>query len=250
MEVERPEWPPGTHYAYHILSLGFYESELIRRVDPQHRTIGQVFQKEIATPLGLDFYIRLPEDIPDDRLASMKIPGLVRSLVGLPPAMLPSLLNPWSHVFRSTMVNPGTLVALDKDRVYARELEVPAGGGVGTARALAAVYGEFATGGRRLGIRPETLAALSAPAVPPSAGSRDMSLKVDVAYSLGFMKSFAGMDFGHPSAFGMPGAGGSMGFANPELGLGYGYVMNRMGTGIDLDPRDVALRSALAVAIR
>ena len=69
MEAERPAWPPGQHYAYHILSLGFYESELIRRVDPKHRTLGQLFQDEIATPLGLDFYIRLPPEIPNDRFA-------------------------------------------------------------------------------------------------------------------------------------------------------------------------------------
>lgn len=249
MEAERPHWPPGTHYAYHIISLGFYEGELIRRVDPQHRTIGQVFHEDIATPLGLDFYIRLPEDIPDDRLARLKKPSLLRSLLGLPLAMLPSVLNPLSHVFRSTMVNPGTLIALDDDRVYARDLEVPAGGGVGTARALAGAYGAFSTSGGRLGLRPETLAALSAPAVPPSGGPRDMSLKVDVAYSLGFTKSIAGMEYGHPSAFGTPGAGGSMGYADPELRLGYGYVMNRMGAGIDPDPRDVALRQALATAI-
>jgi CubicO group peptidase (beta-lactamase class C family) len=76
-----------------------------------------------------------------------------------------------------------------------------------------------------------------------------MSLKGDVAYSLGFMKPFARWKFGHPSAFGTPGAGGSMAFADPEAGLGYGYVMNRMGTGVYPDPRDVALRTALTAAI-
>ena len=62
---QKPAWEPGTRQAYHALTLGFYEGELLRRVDPQHRSLGQFFQDEIASPLGLDFYIRLPESIPE-----------------------------------------------------------------------------------------------------------------------------------------------------------------------------------------
>ena len=58
---QRPEWAPGERQAYGMLSIGFYEGELLRRVDPLHRSLGQFFQDEIAAPLGLDFYIRLPE---------------------------------------------------------------------------------------------------------------------------------------------------------------------------------------------
>lgn len=246
MEAERPEWPPGQHYAYHIMSLGFYEGELIRRVDPQHRTLGQVLRADIADPLGAEFYIRLPPDIPDDRLAPIQTPGIIASISGLPLAMIPKVLNPRSHVFRSTMVNPGTMIAVDKDTVYARDLEVPSGGGVGTARALAQLYGEFATGGKRLGIRSDTLKALKAPAIPLKGGTKDMCLTTDISYSLGFMKPFFGLPIGSPSAFGTPGAGGSMAFADPEIELGYGYVMNRMGSGLEPDPRDVALRAAIA----
>src|SRR5687767_8903077 len=66
---ERPAWEPGRRQAYHAISLGFFESELLRRVDPRHRSLGRFFEDEIAKPLGLDFYIRLPESIPDARLA-------------------------------------------------------------------------------------------------------------------------------------------------------------------------------------
>src|SRR5262245_31541365 len=68
---QKPAWEPGTRQAYHAIALGFYQSELMRRVDPQHRTIGQFFQDEIAAPLGLDVYIRLPEAIPNSRLAAI-----------------------------------------------------------------------------------------------------------------------------------------------------------------------------------
>ena len=60
MARQHPAWPAGERQAYHAISLGFYEGEIIRRVDPRHRTLGEVFADEIAAPLGLDFYIRLP----------------------------------------------------------------------------------------------------------------------------------------------------------------------------------------------
>jgi CubicO group peptidase (beta-lactamase class C family) len=202
MENEPPEWPPGEHYAYHTLSLGFYEGELIRRVDPAGRSLGTVLAEDLTGPLGAEVHVRVPEDLPDDRLARLVMPGIVRQVLGMPIRMLPAMLNPRSHVFRASMVNPGTLVAMDPDRVVLREVEVPAGGGVATARGLARLYGEFATGGRRLGLRPETLDALSAPAIPPRGGSLDMCLKSPVSYSLGFMKPFPLYPFGSPSAFG------------------------------------------------
>jgi CubicO group peptidase (beta-lactamase class C family) len=130
-------------------------------------------------------------------------------------------------------------VPLDPVHVYARNLEVPAGGGVGTARALARAYGVFATGGRELGLRHSTLQALMAPAVPPARGFFDESLKYEWQLSLGFVKpSGGGMQFGSPSAFGMPGWGGALAYADPEIGAGYAYVTNRMGTA-GADPREI-----------
>src|SRR5262245_2638899 len=86
-------------------------------------------------------------------------------------------------------------------------------------------------GGRELGLRPETLALLAAPAVPPARGFYDECMRLDgVQFSLGFMKSTPSLPFGSASAFGSPGAGGALGFADPEAGIGYAYVMNRMGT--------------------
>src|SRR5262245_42646286 len=72
---QTPAWEPGTRQAYHAITLGFYESELLRRIDPRHRSLGQFFQDEIATPLGLDVYIRLPEEIPNSRLALIERPS-------------------------------------------------------------------------------------------------------------------------------------------------------------------------------
>jgi len=241
---QKPAWEPGTRQGYHAITLGFYEGELIRRIDPQHRSLGEFFQDEIASPLGLDFYIRLPESIPNARLATIEKANPLKAILRLPlPLMVPAV-NPHSNIYRALVVNPGSWVALDEERVYGRDLEVPSGGGVGTARAIAHAYSVFATGGRELRLRQETLQALMAPAVPPQHGFYDECLKGEIQFSLGFAKPCATWPFGHPGAFGSPGAGGSLGFADPSTGIGYAYVTNRMGV-IDGDPREVAVRNAI-----
>ena len=245
MARQKPAWPPGTRQAYHGLTLGFYEGELMRRVDPRHRSLGQFFHDEIATPLAEDVYIGLPDDIPNSRLATLALPRRIDMIIGFRPVRLMlEGLNPRSNINRALAVNPGTSVYLDERRVYARNLEVPAGGGVATARGIAHAYGAFANG--ELGLRRETLDLLAAPATPPTHGFFDECLKAEVQFSLGFAKPSENWQFGiSRRAFGFPGAGGAMGFAVPGLGLGYGYVTSQMGTTFSGDPRDLALREAV-----
>jgi CubicO group peptidase (beta-lactamase class C family) len=246
---QKPAWEPGTRQAYHALTLGFYEGELLRRVDPQHRTLGRFFQDEIASPLGLDLYLRLPETVPNSRLAAIAAPGRVRMLLGFPVRLALEAMNPRSNIYRALVVNPGAAVYSDEQRVYARDLEVPSGNAVGTARAIARAYSVFATGGRELGLRKETLNLLAAPAIPPRQGFYDECLKGQLQFSLGFMKPSAAWPFGSPSSFGSPGSGGSLGFADPTAGIGYAYVTSQMGSTLTGDPRDVALRDALYTAL-
>ena len=246
---QKPAWEPGTRQAYHALSLGFYEGELLRRIDPQHRSLGQFFQDEIASPLGLDLYLRLPETIPNSRLATIASPGRMEMLLGFPPRFMLEAMNPRSNIYRALVINPGTAVYFDPQRVYARNFEVPSGNAVGTARAIARAYSVFATGGRELGLRKETLDLLAAPAIPPTRGFYDECLRGEVQFSLGFMKPSAVWSFGSAASFGAPGSGGALGFADPSTGIGYAYVTSQMGTTLTGDPRDVALRQALYSAI-
>ena len=98
---QKPAWEPGTRQAYHAITLGFYEGELLRRIDPQHRSLGQFFQDEIATPLGLDLYIRLPESIPNSRLATLDEPSLIEMLLGFPVRLTLASLNRRSNIYRA-----------------------------------------------------------------------------------------------------------------------------------------------------
>lgn len=242
---QKPAWEPGARQAYHGITLGFYENELLRRADAAHRTIGRFFQEEIAAPLGLEFYIRLPEEIPNERLASMERPSpaaMILVLFTMPLAFGLATMCPGSNV-RRALQGSELPEAEAKGRVYARNFEVPAGGGVGTARALARAYGEFAAGGKKLGLRSETLEQLMAPPVSPARGFRDECFKLESRFSLGFMKPSEKHRFGHAGSFGAPGTGGSFGFADPRNELGFGYVPNRMVMRL-IDPRGEALRKA------
>jgi CubicO group peptidase (beta-lactamase class C family) len=244
---QSPAWEPGTRQAYHAITLGFYQSELLRRIDPRHRSLGQFFQEEIASPLGLDVYIRLPEEIPNSRLATIAKPRPLDMLLGFPIRLTIDAMNRRSKIVRALK---GSELPHDEQRIYARNFEVPSGGAVGTARAIAHAYSVFATGGRELGLRQATLDLLAAPAIPPTRGFHDECLKGDVQFSLGFMKPSPAWPFGSASSFGSPGSGGSLGFADPDAGIGYAYVTSQSGTTLTGDPRDVALRDALYAAIR
>jgi CubicO group peptidase (beta-lactamase class C family) len=239
---QKPAWEPGARQAYHAITLGYYESELLRRVDPRGRSLGQFFQDEIASPLELDFYIRLPESIPNSRLATVSRPGLAAMLLGFPIRFTLAVFNRRSNINRALI---GSMLPHDERRIYARNLEVPSGGGVGTARAIARAYSVFATGGRELQLRPETLEVLSAPAIPSKRGFYDECLMGEIRFSLGFMQPSPLWPFGSEGSFGSPGSGGSIGFADPQAGVGYAYVTNQMGTTLTGDPRDLALRNAV-----
>jgi len=243
---QKPAWPPGTRHGYHTMTIGLYMQELVRRVDPDHRTLGRFFRDEIAEPLGLDFHIGLPPEIPDERLAKVMPLTPWRGLLALrytPPAVTLKMIKPGSLLRKS--FSGLNVDANDRDYL---EIEIPAGNGVGTARAIARAYSAFAEGGRELWISAETMARLTAP--PSSAMPRDEVLGIPSYFSLGFARPGPETTFGStPRAFGAPGAGGSFGFADPDAHLGYAYVMNRLDFHLVDDPREKALRDAIYRAI-
>jgi CubicO group peptidase (beta-lactamase class C family) len=244
-----PAWTPGEHHGYHGISLGWYEGELIRRVDPEHRTIGRFFAEEVAAPLGLEFYIGLPDAVDRNRIATLQADffalKMLFNLHKLPPRFVFGFLTPGSITNR-TFSNPAVLGQPkrynDEDL---RRIELPASNGVGRVRDIAKAYGTFANGGGPLGLTPTTLQALEQPASPPSKGTFDLVLHREMTYGLGYCKPSASFRFGSSSrAYGTPGAGGSFGYADPDLQLGFAYAMNRMDYYLVQDPRELALSKA------
>jgi CubicO group peptidase (beta-lactamase class C family) len=245
---QRPQWPPGTRQGYHYLTSGWIAAELIRRTDPAGRTLGRFFGDEVAAPLGLDFHIALPPDVPDERVARIKAFHGLRLLLHprtMPPGMLLAFANPRSLTAR-TLGNPRLTSPGAFDRPELRRIQIPAAGGIGTVRAVARCFGELATGARTLGLTDRTLNELTTPGGPPADGWGDLVWHTDIRFSAGFLKPCPACPFGSSDrAFGAEGAGGSFGFADPDLGLGYAYAPNRMGFHLFDDPREQTLRTAV-----
>jgi len=246
---QAPAWPPGTRYGYHAATLGWYQSALIRKVDPQNRTLGRFFAEEIAEPLGLDFYIGLPSSVDRDRVALME-PVTRREMLlhlhTMPPLFVAGLFNPKSLIARAFVVAAGIKEAGDFNRDEARIPEMPSVNGTANATSIAKLYGSAATGDTRLGLSQSVRDALEAPAVPPTRGTRDKIMQLDASFSLGFGKPTSKFVFGSTGkAYGWPGLGGSFGFADPDTGIGFGYVLNKLGYHAHSDPRELALRQAL-----
>ncbi len=239
---QTPEWTPGTRHGYHAMSIGLYMQEIVRRVDPMHRSLGLFFDDEIARPLGLDFYIGLPGDISSSRLAKVKPLTPARAIAAIrttPLDLIPKVLWPWSLLRKSL-----SFCDLSWNERPSLEVEVPAGNGVGTARSIARAYSALAEGGADLGLTRETFARLTAP--PEFARVKDEILRIPAYYSLGYLRPGPNVAFGSsPRAFGHPGAGGSFAFADPDAHLGYAYVMNKMDFYLLDDPREKALRDAI-----
>jgi len=247
MARQKPAWLPGARHGYHTLTLGWYQSEFLRRVDPQRRTIGQFFRDEIALPLEVEFHIGLPADIADEELAvteGFHRFALLRHLGAMPPAMVLAGIWPTSLVARSVNIlglhNPAHI----GNSAY-RGLEIPAANGFGQARAIAKIYSALAGNRRELGISDETRRELFAPAIAPRGGTIDTVLTLDTNYGFGFSRPSKDMKFGvDHSAFGCPGAGGCFGMADPAAELSFAYVTNKMGFYLFDDPRERACREA------
>jgi CubicO group peptidase (beta-lactamase class C family) len=247
LALQRPLWPAGTRHGYHGITLGWYEGELLRRVDPARRSLGRFFDDEIAAPHGIEFFIGLPAGFDPQRQATIHGRSKYESLLHIrevPRGMLLGMMRPGSLLLRS-FSNPRELtVDTNYNRPDVLAVEIPAGNGIGEPRGVAAAYGAAVSG--ELGLSAATLEALVHPAQAPTGGPVDLLLGVPAVYSLGYLKPTADYPFGSSAgaAFGTPGNGGSFGFADPDTGIGYCYAPNRLGFGLS-DPRDIALRDAL-----
>lgn len=243
LEREFPFWVPGTAVGYHALTYGFLAGEIVRRVSG--RSLGQVFRERIALPLGLDFHIGLPE-AEEARVAPIDVwrPG-----PGAEPTTFMRAAKEAGSIPNLFVFNSGDWASRGVNTRVGRAVEIGAANGVGNARALARMFSALATGGEALGFSADDVAEFSRVSC---ATHRDATLQLPTRFGPGFM---LGMDNRHEArggeslifgrnAFGHVGAGGSVGFADPEARLGFGYTMNRQGAGLLLNPRGQRLIDA------
>ena len=245
LAAEAPFWAPGTRNGYHGITSAWTVGEMVRRSTGVR--MGRFFAEEVAGPLGIDFWIGLPEEIeprvarmiaypPDDKARNSRIALAMRA-------------DPMGPTGRF-MLNGGGFNANSREGHAA---EIGSANGVTNARGLAGLYAPLANGGSLNGVRlvgADTLTRMSRVSV---ATHQDATLCIPTRFSLGYMKSMDNRALDNAedcsailseAAFGHVGAGGSIGFADPDRRMSFGYAMNRMGAGILLNDRGQGLVDA------
>lgn len=245
---QAPLWEPGTAHGYHALTYGWLVGEVVRRVSG--RSVGRFFTEEVAGPLGLEFWIGLPPehqqrvsrlvalpwatvlDMDIDTIDLSHLPEIVQQIAR-------SYLDPESITNRALHITKPPLEWNDPE-VHAAE--IPAASGIADARSLARMYA--ACVGEVDGIRllsPGTVTT----AIEEQSSGRDNVLLVPTRFGLGFFLPSPFATMGGPRSFGHAGAGGSLGFADPDSEIGFGYVMNKMQQNLGGDPRTLTLIDAV-----
>jgi CubicO group peptidase (beta-lactamase class C family) len=241
LEAQRPLWKPGTAHGYHTWTYGWLAGEVIRRASGM--SVGKLVADRIAKPLQLELWIGLPQAM-NDRVAPVIAP--VPPAPGTPPDPLAvRMADPTSLAYRA-FANPAVPPTAFNEYPF-RSAEVPAGNGITTARALSRLYA--ACIGEMDGVRllnPETLEQ----AIRTRARGEDLVMGYDTHFGTGFQLTFPFRPMAGDGSFGHYGSGGSVGFADKDLGISVGYVMNQMRQVYGLDPRTAGLVQALTGCLR
>jgi CubicO group peptidase (beta-lactamase class C family) len=223
LERQEPWWEPGTKHGYHAFTYGWLVGEVVRRITG--KTLGAYFREEIAEPLGADFHIGTPADC-DPRIAEIippEMPDLSK------PNLLMKMLSDSESISFKTIGNPPDIMNMGiANTTEWRRAEIPAANGHGNARSIARVYAALARGGEIDGVRIMSPEAIERGIVEQASGP-DEVMHVDLRVALGWVLTSPGARLGpNPRSFGHSGAGGSLGFADLDPKVGFGYAMNRM----------------------
>jgi len=237
LAAQRPFWEPGTAHGYHTFTFGWLAGEVIRRISGM--SVGALVAERITKPLDAEFWIGLPEPL-NGRVA----PVIPPRPTDPPDPFSIRAADPSSLTYKS-FNNPAIPPVAFNEYPF-RSAEVPAGNGIGNGRALARIYaaciGEV--DGVRL-LEPRTLES----ATRTQAKGQDLTMGFETHYATGFQLPFHFRPMAGDGSFGHHGSGGSVGFAHPELGLAFGYVMNQMRPVYGVDPRTRSLIEAVLTVI-
>lgn len=239
-----PLWKPGSAFGYHAVTFGWLVGKVVQQVSGV--TLGQFFRTNVAEPLGLDFWIGLPVEHHHRVADLLPAPPLDDPAIA---AIVEAMMGPNAMTGQALLVDAagGTSRVHDtaNDAAF-RTCEIPAANGICDARSLARLYAMLAGGGEIDGTRIVSAESVRAHSAEQITGD-DLVLVSPKRFALGYMRPCPPTEVFGPNdgAFGHPGMGGSLGFADPTARVGFGYVMNQMMPGIQVDPRPTALADAL-----
>jgi CubicO group peptidase (beta-lactamase class C family) len=254
LAAQKPLWPPGSAAGYHAVTWGYFPGELIRRITG--KTLGQYFKEKVADPLAADFYIGLPEsEFP--RCATLIGPNYARTQNSATNSILkdagtkdveqesqPSEPK-MPRLYPIALMNPSISPFKDACSKEWRLAEIAASNGHASARGIASIYGTLAMGGAIGDKKIISSEALSEALKIEVDGTDDLVLGGKLRRARGFMLNSGGAYGPNPDAFGHAGAGGSIGFADAEAGIGFGYAMNQMQSDRTATPRSKRLLNAI-----
>ncbi|MGJ8535633.1 MAG: serine hydrolase domain-containing protein [Parasphingopyxis sp.] len=242
VEQEEAWWEPGVTAGYHMINFGWTVGELVRRASG--KPLGQFFREEVAGPLGADFWIGIPEGF-DHPVAPIQIYQPSGQETPIPFTV--KLLTEPQSLQALSFLNTGGWGPNDAD---GHRAEIGGAGGISNARGQVAMYTPLANGGSHKGVTLVSADQLAIMERCSVATGIDATLLSRTRFASGFMKSMDNRAYPGGEqmsaiigerAFGHVGAGGSIGFADPECNLAFSYTMNQMGPGIMLNERGQSL---------
>ena len=222
-----PIWPLGSAHGYHPLTWGYLIAEIVYRI--AGRSVGTILREDIAGPAGIDFQIGTPASA-HDRVAEIMRPRQLPDLGELNDATRAAFVTKWS--------------APDRGGAIWREIEIPSANGIGTATAVAALYGIYAHGGALNGKRVISEQAFDALTQSRVKG-QDLVLPYVTEFAAGVMRNNLGLYGPNPDTLCHSGWGGSLALGDPDRKMSAAYVMNRQSNSLQADPRATRLVQAL-----
>lgn len=222
-----PIWEPGSAHGYHPLTWGYLIGEIVQRIDG--RSLGTVLREDIAGPAGIDFQIGTPES-DHHRIAEIMRPRALPDLGEINEATRAAFLTKWASP--------------DRGGAIWREIEIPSANGIGTAKAVAELYGLYAHGGILAEKRVISEASFDALTQSRVKG-QDLVLPYITEFAAGVMRNNLGLYGPNPETLCHSGWGGSLALGDPDRRLSAAYVMNRQSNSLQADPRATRLVQAL-----
>ena len=248
LEQQRPLWEPGMKQGYHARTFGFLMDEIVRRITGVE-SLGEYFREMIGSQLGLDFWIGLPT-AQHERVATI-YPGKI-SIADADRPFLKAFTTSGTMTQRTFGSPLGLNAVQDFNLPDTWQRGYASMGGVGSASGLGKFYAMLAQGGTWGGreIVPASIVRMLSETLSEE---EDLVLCTPIAFAAGVMKDPLHTDPDLPPgklrqhygpslrAFGHPGAGGCLAFADPENKISFAYTMNQMEAGALPGPKSIGL---------
>lgn len=229
VESTPPWWAPGSAHGYAPMTYGWLVGELIRRVDG--REPGEAIAKRIAKPLQLELYLGLNEQQLPQVGDVMRMKGVLADAASM--RLIKAIGNEPQGMVAKAFANPPSMMTSSNKHEW-RRMQQPAANAHSTARGLAGFY---------TGLLQNQLldTEMLADMLKEHSRGADLTLQTSTRFGLGCMleqvdqlpASYALGEQG----FGHPGAGGTLGCADPEREVSVAFITNSLGASVLVDPR-------------